>query len=116
MLGYIRNTHFGHFLELRNRARPTLLAHIPGPIRPHPDDTYRDVPLGISVLHCIQPSSDGGGASELMDSFAVAAQLKSEDPDAYSLPVPGSIRHERLAEGEFYARLAAFEESHREQH
>lgn len=100
IIGYIRDTHSGRVFELKNRSAPELIADIPGPILPHTDDTYRHVPLGINIMHCIHPSMDGGGASELVDSFTVAAQLRSEDPDSFELLTRVPIRHERRSHDE----------------
>ena len=50
---------------------------------PHTDDPYRYSPSGCSFLHCIEASA--GGESLLVDGFAIAAELRDDDPDAFDL-------------------------------
>lgn len=100
MIGYIRNTHFGLVTDLKLRSDPKHIADYPTHILPHSDETYRHVPTGINILHCMQPSEDGGGVSQLVDGHKVAAILRSEDPAAFDLLSKVPIQHERVTPGE----------------
>lgn len=100
LLGYTRDTHFGLVSDLTLRANGTHIADFPTQILPHTDETYRSTPTGINIFHCIGPSSDGGGATILVDSLKCAAQLKAQDRAAFDLLCRLPIRHERLAPAE----------------
>jgi len=100
MIGYTRDTHFGPITDLTLRASPGHLSDYPTEILPHSDETYRYVPTGINIFHCIRPSSDGGGLSILVDSHHCAARLAAEDADAFALLSRLPIQHERRADGE----------------
>ena len=100
MIGYVRDTHFGRVTDLKLRANPSHLSDFPTHILPHSDETYRHVPTGINIFHCIQPSDDGGGLSTLVDAHFCASRLHAEDPDAFALLSRLPIQHERRAEGE----------------
>ena len=100
MIGYIRDTHFGRVTDLKLRANPRHLSDFPTHILPHSDETYRHVPTGINIFHCIQPSDDGGGLSALVDGHYCAARLRAEDSDAFALLSSFPIQHERRADGE----------------
>ena len=99
-IGYIRDTHFGRVTDLKLRANPSHLSDFPTHILPHSDETYRPVPTGINIFHCIRPSDDGGGLSTLVDGHYCAARLREEDGNAFALLTRLPIQHERRAEGE----------------
>ncbi len=52
---------------------------------PHTDFSFTSWPTGLLIFHCLSPSSDGGGASILVDGFHVADRLRREDPEALEL-------------------------------
>ncbi|GAA4992880.1 gamma-butyrobetaine dioxygenase [Yinghuangia aomiensis] len=97
-VGYIRETHYGRIFDLITRAKPMILADLAGPLLPHTDEAYRRVPTGINIFHCIQPSADGGGVSQLVDAFRVAAILREKHPEAFELLTKVPVRHERRIE------------------
>ncbi len=99
-IGYVRNTHFGPVTDLTLRNTPGHLSDFPTGILPHTDETYRPVPTGINIFHCIKPSDDGGGASMLVDAHQCAAQMRTEHPDAFRLLSSLPIQHERRASDE----------------
>jgi alpha-ketoglutarate-dependent taurine dioxygenase len=100
MIGYVRDTHFGRVTDLMLRTNGAHLSDFPTGILPHTDETYRHIPTGINVFHCIRPSDDGGGLSTLVDSIACARRLRIEDPEAFDLLTRLPIQHERRADGE----------------
>lgn len=99
-IGYIRDTHFGPVTDLKLRADLTYISNFPGHILPHSDETYRHIPTGINIFHCIQPSEDGGGVSMLVDGHTCAARLCAEDPNSFAMLTRLPIQHERLADSE----------------
>ncbi|ALS66619.1 MULTISPECIES: TauD/TfdA family dioxygenase [Pandoraea] len=100
MLGYTRDTHFGAITDLQLREQGSHLSDFPVEILPHTDETYRPVPTGINVFHCITPSRDGGGVSSMTDSHACAKQLQTLDAAAYEVLCKTPIRHARRAGNE----------------
>lgn len=100
MLGYVRETHYGRVYDLRIREKPSIIGETSSEVLPHSDETYRHVPTGINMFHCIQPSTEGGGATMLVDGYSVAAQLKSVAPESFSLLCRVPIQHERRIDGQ----------------
>ncbi len=99
-LGYIRETHYGRIFDLITRAKPMIVADLAGPLLPHTDETYRRVPTGINIFHCIRPSEDGEGATQLVDAHYVARQLADRHPEAFDLLTSMPVRHERRIQGQ----------------
>jgi len=82
--GYVRNTNFGAFFEVYSRPDSTDLAYRPVALGPHTDNPYRTPVPGIQILQCLQ-NETSGGLSTLVDSLAVAEQLRREDPEGFAL-------------------------------
>ena len=99
-LGYLRETHYGKIFDLITKADAKVLAERPVPIRPHTDENFREVQPGIMILHCIQPSEDGGGKSVLTDGFQVAEKLRAEDSQAFQLLVDHPLSYQRVLEND----------------
>jgi gamma-butyrobetaine dioxygenase len=51
---------------------------------PHTDNPYRTPVPGIQILQCLQ-NETMGGLSTLVDSLAVAEQVRAEDPEGFDL-------------------------------
>jgi gamma-butyrobetaine dioxygenase len=51
---------------------------------PHTDNPYRTPVPGIQILQCLQ-NETSGGLSTLVDSLAVAEQVRAEDPEGFAL-------------------------------
>ena len=82
--GFVRTTNFGSFFEVYSRPDSTDLAYRPVALGPHTDNPYRTPVPGIQILQCLQ-NETSGGLSTLVDSLAVAAQLRAEDPQGFEL-------------------------------
>jgi gamma-butyrobetaine dioxygenase len=80
---FVRTTNYGDLFDVRVEAQPVNLAFTGRAIAPHTDNPYRDPVPGIQLLHCLQ-SSPGGGDNVFIDGFAVAAQVREEDPQAFA--------------------------------
>ena len=97
MLGYITETNYGRLFEVRAVDNPNNLAYSPISLGVHTDNPYRNPVPGFQVLHCLEPSAEGG-ESIFVDGFRVAQELKAEDPDAFRLlastPVTFTFRDE----------------------
>ena len=82
--GFVRDTNFGPFFEVYSRPDSNDLAYRPVALAPHTDNPYRTPVPGIQLLHCLQ-NETSGGLSTLVDSLAVAAHMKREDPEGFDL-------------------------------
>jgi gamma-butyrobetaine dioxygenase len=91
--GFVRTTNFGSFFEVYSRPDSTDLAYRPVALGPHTDNPYRTPVPGIQILQCLQ-NETSGGFSTLVDSLAVAAQLRSEDPEGFELLSRVPVRFE----------------------
>lgn len=91
--GFVRDTNFGAFFEVYSRPDSTDLAYRPVALGPHTDNPYRTPVPGIQLLQCLQ-NETSGGLSTLVDSLAVAAQLRAEDPQGFALLSRVPVRFE----------------------
>ena len=82
--GFVRNTNFGSFFEVYSRPDSNDLAYRPVSLGPHTDNPYRTPVPGIQILQCLQ-NETSGGLSTLVDSLAVAEQVRAEDPEGFEL-------------------------------
>ena len=80
----MRETNYGRLFDVRSMTDPTNLAYTGLGLAPHTDNPYRDPPPGLQLLHCIHSDSEGG-ETMLVDGFAVAEQLRRQQPNAFSL-------------------------------
>ena len=82
--GIVRTTNFGDFFEVYSRPESNDLAYRPVALGPHTDNPYRTPVPGIQILQCLQ-NETSGGFSTLVDSLAVAEQVRAEDPEGFDL-------------------------------
>jgi len=91
--GFVRDTNFGPFFEVYSRPDSNDLAYRPIALGPHTDNPYRTPVPGIQLLQCLQ-NETSGGLSMLVDSLAVAAQLRREDPEGFAMLARVPLRFE----------------------
>ncbi len=82
--GYVRETNYGRFFDVRTRVDPNNLAYTNLGLGCHLDNPYRDPVPGLQLLHCLESSTEGG-ESILQDGFMAAARLREENPEHFSL-------------------------------
>lgn len=91
-LGYVRETIFGGMWEFTADLAKADTAYTNGRLRPHTDGSYSHDAPGAQMLHCLEFNGTGG-ASTLVDGFAVAQRLRDIAPQHYqtlsSVEVPG---------------------------
>lgn len=85
LLGRVRETDFGRIFDIVTEPEAWTLSQSDKGQDPHTDDPYRYRPSGISILHCCQAAAGDGGASLLVDGFAVAEHLRRDDPGGFRL-------------------------------
>ena len=85
LIGFLRETNYGDVYDIKVEPVPRTFADLPQLAPLHTDDAFRPFPPGLTMLHCVQPSIDGGGASLFLDGFEVVEQLRLECPAAVEL-------------------------------
>lgn len=90
-VGFLRQTNFGTTFEVINKPDPNNLAYTSVALPLHTDLPNQEVPPGYQFLHCLANEATGGG-SLFADGFAMAEDLRSDDPEAFRLlcevPIP----------------------------
>lgn len=83
-IGFLRETNFGTTFEVINKPNPNNLAYTSVALPLHTDLPNQEVPPGYQFLHCLANEAVGGG-SLFADGFAMAEDLRAEDPEAFRL-------------------------------
>jgi len=89
-IGFLRETNFGTTFEVVNRPEPNNLAYTAVTLPLHTDLPNQEAPPGYQFLHCLANEATGGG-SLFADGFALAEDLRAEDPEAFRLLSETSI-------------------------
>lgn len=84
LFGYVRETNYGKWFEVRTEVNPSNLAYTGLGLQAHTDNPYRDPVPTLQILYCLENSA-AGGDSILVDGFKAAQRLKKENPDGFAL-------------------------------
>jgi len=84
LFGYVRETNYGRWFEVRAEVNPNNLAYTNLGLQAHTDNPYRDPVPTLQILACLENSVDGGD-SIVVDSFKIAERLKAENPEGFRL-------------------------------
>ena len=84
LFGYIRETNYGQFFEVRTEVNPTNLAYTGLGLQAHTDNPYRDPVPTVQILYCLENSAQGG-ENMVVDGFQCALRLKSENPRGFDV-------------------------------
>ncbi|WP_299861829.1 TauD/TfdA family dioxygenase [uncultured Hoeflea sp.] len=79
LFGYVRETNYGKYFEVRTEVNPTNLAYTGLGLQAHTDNPYRDPVPTLQILYCLENSATGG-ENMVVDGFAAALRLKAENP------------------------------------
>ncbi|QBM17557.1 gamma-butyrobetaine dioxygenase [Marinobacter sp. JH2] len=82
LFGYLRETNYGRFFEVRTEVNPVNLAYTGLGLQVHTDNPYRDPVPTLQLLSCLENSVDGGD-SVVVDSFKAVELLHEEAPEAF---------------------------------
>ena len=93
LFGYIRETNYGRWFEVRTEVNPTNLAYTNLGLQAHTDNPYRDPVPGLQVLSCIENSVEGG-ESAVVDGFMAIDILRRENPDWFDVLAAHPARFE----------------------
>lgn len=83
-IGFLRQTNFGVTFEVQSKPNPNNLAYTPIALPLHTDLTNQELPPGFQFLHCLANEAVGGG-SLFCDGYAIAEDLRKDDPEAFEL-------------------------------
>jgi len=84
LFGFVRETNYGRWFEVRTEVNPTNLAYTGLGLQAHTDNPYRDPVPTVQILYCLENSAKGG-ENMVVDGFACVQRLRDEDPDGFDL-------------------------------
>lgn len=84
LFGYVRETNYGKWFEVRTEVNPVNLAYTGMALQAHTDNPYRDPVPTMQILYCLENSAEGGD-SIVVDGFRAAQRLYAEDAGGYDL-------------------------------
>jgi len=96
LFGFIRQTHYGRVFDLISTPQQRILAQTSHAIRPHNDENFRDPIPGLFMMHSLQASECGGGASIFVDGFNAARTLRQQNREHFDLLCNTPIPHRRF--------------------
>ncbi len=82
--GYVRETNYGRWFEVRAEVNPTNLAYTNLGLQAHTDNPYRDPVPTLQLLACLENTVEGGD-SIVVDGFRAAERLARENPRGFAL-------------------------------
>jgi alpha-ketoglutarate-dependent taurine dioxygenase len=83
LFGYVRETNYGKWFEVRSEVNPSNLAFTSLGLQAHTDNPYRDPVPTMQILYCLENTAEGG-ESKVVDGFAVLKRLQAENPESFS--------------------------------
>ena len=84
LFGYVRETNYGRWFEVRAEVNPNNLAYTNLGLQAHTDNPYRDPVPTMQILACLENTVEGG-ESVVVDGFRVAERLQTEMPGGFEL-------------------------------
>jgi gamma-butyrobetaine dioxygenase len=89
--GFVRDTNFGAHFDVCSKPDANDLAYTSLFLDPHTDNPYRSPVPGVQLLHCLA-NETSGGLSTLVDGFAAAQTLRSQDPHSFDILTRTPVR------------------------
>jgi gamma-butyrobetaine dioxygenase len=84
LFGFVRETNYGKWFEVRIEVNPTNLAYTGLGLQAHTDNPYRDPVPTLQILYCLENSAEGG-ENMVVDGFRAAERLREENPRGFEL-------------------------------
>ncbi len=97
LFGYVRETNYGVYFEVRTEVNPTNLAYTGLGLQAHSDNPYRDPVPTMQILYCLENSAQGG-ENMVVDGFRAAQRLRAESPAWFGLLTSYCARFEYAGE------------------
>lgn len=99
--GYVRETNYGKWFEVRTEINPSNLAFTGLGLQPHTDNPYRDPVPTLQVLYCLENAAEGGD-NQVVDGFRAAERLLESDPKGFDLLSSYPARFDYVAAGKVH--------------
>ena len=93
LFGYIRETNYGKWFEVRTEVNPSNLAYTGLGLQAHTDNPYRDPVPTLQILYCLENSAKGG-ENMVVDGFKAALRLRAENQHGFDLLTKHCARFE----------------------
>ncbi|MGI9507786.1 MAG: 2-trimethylaminoethylphosphonate dioxygenase [Geminicoccaceae bacterium] len=103
LFGYVRETNYGKWFEVRTEVNPSNLAFTGLGLQAHTDNPYRDPVPTLQILYCLDNSAEGGD-SQVVDGFKAALRLRDDDPQGFDLLSGHSARFDYRGAGDVHLR------------
>jgi len=84
LFGYVRETNYGRWFEVRAEVNPSNLAYTNLGLQAHTDNPYRDPVPTLQLLSCLE-NTVAGGESIVVDGFRAASILRERNPEGFAL-------------------------------
>ena len=84
-IAFVRETQYGGFYDFTADLAKGDTAYTQLGIGAHTDNTYFSDPAGLQMFHLLSHTDGQGGASQLVDGFGAAAELRHQYPEAYEM-------------------------------
>ena len=91
LFGYVRETNYGRWFEVRAEVNPNNLAYTNLGLQAHTDNPYRDPVPTMQILACLENSVEGGD-SIVVDGFKVGGAAEGGEPARLRSPHALSAR------------------------
>ena len=101
LIGYIRETNYGKFFDVRSEINSVNLAYTNLGLQAHTDNPYRDPVPTMQILYCLENSASGGD-SKVVDGFKAAILLKEKNQEYFDLLTKYCARFEYNGDGKTY--------------
>ena len=101
LFGYVRETNYGRWFEVRTEVDPCNLAYTGLGLQAHTDNPYRDPVPTLQILYCLENSAEGG-ENRVVDGFRAAQRLRDETPHAFDLLSRHCARFEYRGSGDVH--------------
>jgi len=82
--GYVRETNYGKWFEVRTEVDPSNLAYTGLGLQAHTDNPYRDPVPTLQILYCLENTAQGG-ESQVVDGFRAISILREQNPAGFEL-------------------------------
>lgn len=101
--GPLHETSYGRVFNLESRPGVFVAGTTSRAQTPHSDEPFRYTPPGFIFFHSIRAGADQGGTSLMVDGFAVADELRRQEPEAFALLARLPVQFHRYhAGGDFF--------------
>jgi len=103
LFGYVRETNYGKFFDVKSAINAINLAYTNLELQPHTDNPYRDPVPTMQILYCLENSARGGD-SIVVDGFYAALLLKKINPNYFNLLTKYNVNFEFKGERNVHLR------------